>query len=201
MKPVLPAGLTLSIATDGRLLVDDDDMTLTGPSGANMFSWKTEPQQKNWRHGQACGSHTQPNCTWKEVPGGEIEVAHSWMPDDPAAMTELLAPGQAGTHTSGTDVYRYLPDDPNGTIITISTSEQYRDVPWAATRPATGVYADPSRPWPPPAHSGVPFNAGGSLLSLDQFAALVQKPGIVDIVQAVNGAVDKAGGVNISVWG
>ena len=47
----------------------------------------------------------------------------------------------------------------------------------------------------------MPFNAGGSLLSVDQFAALVQKPGIVDIVQRVNTAVDKAGGVNISVWG
>lgn len=122
-------------------------------------------------------------------------------PGDPAIQTELLAPGRAGTRTSGSDTYKYLPDDPNGTVITISTDEQYRDIPWAATRPTTGVYADASRPWPPPARSGVPFNAGGPLLSIDQFAALVQKPGIADIVRRVNTALDKAGGVNISIWG
>jgi hypothetical protein len=134
------------------------------------------------------------------VPGGEIEVTHSWGPGDPAAQTELLAPGEAGTRTTGSDDYRYLPDDPHGTIIIVSTGEQYRDVPWAATRPTTGVYADPSRPWPPPARSGIPFNAGGPLLSIDQFAALVQKPGIVDVMQRVNTALDQVGGVNISSW-
>lgn len=200
VKPVLPAGLTLSIATDDQLQ-PGDDLTLTGPSGANMFSWKTDSLPKNWRHGQACLSHTEPNCTWKEVPGGEIEITHSWLPGDAAAETELLAPGQAGTHTSGSDVYKYLPEDPNGTVIILSTGEQYRDIPWAATRPTTGVYADPSRPWPPPAHSGVPFNSGGPLLTVDQFAALIQKPGITDIVQTVNTALDKTGGVNISIWG
>jgi len=200
VKPVLPAGLTLSIATDDRLGFDDG-MTLTGSSGANMFGWRTEPLPKNWRHGQACSSHTQPKCTWKEVPGGEIEVTHSWLPGYIGGATYLLAPGQADTQTAGSDVYKYLPDDPNGTVVIVSTGEQYRDIPWAAERPTTGAFADPSRPWPPPARSGVPFNAGGPLLSVDQFAALAQKPGITDVIQTVNTAVDKVGGVNISIWG
>ena len=200
VKPILPPGLTLAIATDAEGL-PGDELTLTGPSGANRFSWTTEPQQKNWRHGQACGSHTEANCTWKEVPGGEVEVTHSGAPGMMPPSKELYAPGQAGIPTTGADVYKYLPDDPNGTVISISTAEQYRDIPWSATRPTTGPYADPSRPWPPPARSGEPFNPGGALLSIDQFAAIAQTPGIADVVRTVTTALEPLDGVSLQIWG
>lgn len=201
VKPILPPGFTLAIGSDAPD-TPGEHLTLTGPSGANLFSWATEPQQRNWHHGQACQNHTEQNCTWKDVPGGEIEITHSIggtvMPMD----TSLYAPGQADTRTTSGEIYKYLPDDPNGTVIELSTAEQLRDIPWAATRPTSGVYADPGRPWPPPARTGEPFNAGGPLLSVDQFAALVRAPGIADIVRTVNTAFDPLGGnVGFQVWG
>lgn len=197
-KPVLPPGLTLSIATDGKLS-PEDDMTLTGPSGANEFSWSAVPQVKNWQRGQVCSSPAEPDCTWKEVPGGVIQIRH--LSEFHIGDKDSLAPGQTDIQISGMDEYKYLPDDPNGTVITLSVGEQFRDIPWAATRPTTGPYADPSRPWPPPARTGEPFNPGGPLLTVDQFAALIQKPGITGIVQTVDTALDKSGAVTITAWG
>lgn len=189
VKPVLPPGLTLAIGDD-QGLPGGSTLVLTGPSGANEFSWTAEPQVNDWHHSQACQSHTAANCTTKEVPGGQIEVTHT---SDTAAKQgnpEAYAPGQADTPFTGGDVYRYLPDDPKGTIISISTGEQIRDIPWAATRPTTGVWAGTTTPWPPAARTGEAFNAGGSLLTVDQAAAMLQHPGIADIIGTVIAATD-----------
>lgn len=79
-------------------------------------------------------------------------------------------------------------------MIELSTGEQRQDIPWAAARPTTGQYADPSRPRPPPARTGEPFNAGGPLVSLDQFATMVRTPGIANVVRTVDAALDPLGG-------
>ena len=199
VKPVLPPGFTLAIAADGWG-TPGDSLTLTGPSGANQFSWTAGSQVPGWRPGQACASHTEANCTSKVVPGGVVEITHSSGNGVQSAGSGLYAPGQANVPYSGGDVYTYRPDDPNGTVITLSTGEQFRDIPWAATRPTSGPNSDPGRPWPPPARDGEPFNAGGALLSADQFAALVRTPGIADVVRTVNTALDPLGGVTLQMW-
>ena len=196
VKPILPSGLTLAIGTTAENM-PNSNLILTGPSGTNLFSWTTQPQDKNWHHGQACAAGAQPNCTSKDVPGGEIEITHTVNDLGKSGAADAFAPGTAATPTSGGDVYKFLPDDPNGTIIELATGEQYRDIPWAATRPTTGPYSDPHQTWPPPARNGEPFNPGGSLLTADQFATLVQAPGIADIVRTVNAAVDPVGNSSV----
>ncbi|NUR26423.1 MAG: hypothetical protein HOV83_11335 [Catenulispora sp.] len=199
VKPVLPAGLTLTIS-DEQGTWQHSPLTLSGPSGSNNFSWQTTSRPKTWRHGDACGGHTRANCVWKDVPGGEIEVTHTSgtygaMQDSPAFTS-----GKDSGPVSGGDVYTFYPDDPNGTVIELSTGEQFREIPWAATRPTSGPYADPSQPWPPSSRIGEPFNPGGALLSADQFAAMVQEPGIADVVEAVNKALDPLDGAALQVY-
>ncbi|NUP47947.1 MAG: hypothetical protein HOW97_11635 [Catenulispora sp.] len=187
-KRVLPAGITLALGTSDQQ-PSGADLVLTGPTGSNEFSWWTDPQQKNWRHGRACESHTRSDCTWKEVPGGEVEMTHaSNIPG--SGTTSTYTPGQADVPSFSGDTYTYLPDDPDGTVVTISTREQIRDLPWPTTRPSEGPYADPTMAWPPPARTGEAFNAAGPLLSVDQFVAVALTPGIADVVHAVNQAMD-----------
>ena len=200
VKPVLPPGLTLAIGED-QGLPGGSELSLTGPSGANEFSWTAEPQVKSWHHSQACQSHTEASCTTKDVPGGQIEVTHTSQTAAKQGYPAAYAPGQADTPISGADVYKYLPDDPKGTIISISTGEQIHDIPWAATRPTTGVWAETTTPWPPAARTGEAFDAGGSLLTVDQAAAMVRHPGIADIVRTVTAATDPLDGWSgLQVW-
>ncbi|GAA1991221.1 hypothetical protein GCM10009838_63330 [Catenulispora subtropica] len=200
VKPILPPGLTLAISNGSTGAAQRSELVLTGPSGANLFSWQARPQVKTWQHGFACERHTQENCTWKEVPGGEVQVVHTSGSMQALGGASHYADGQTSAVISGGDVYTYLPDDPNGTVIELSTGEQIRDIPWAATRPTDGTYADPSKAWPPPARTGEAFNAGGSLISLDQFAAMMRTPGIADVVKTVNRAVDPLSGDSIAIF-
>lgn len=83
----------------------------------------------------------------------------------------------------GVPSYEYLPDDPNGTVVSLTLRAQTEDIPWASTRPQNW----PDGAWPPPARDGEPFDAAGALLTPEQFVALAKSPGIVNTVTTVNG--------------
>jgi hypothetical protein len=179
-KGLLPSGLTLAIGADGPIPVGS--LKLSGPSGANAFQWRTQKQQPTWQHGWACARHTQTECKATDVPGGELAVTSpvgGGRQDDPT----WYLPGSDGNSVFVDVKYEYLPDDPNGTVVTVELRAQVKDIPWAASRPASY----PGGSWPPPARNGEAFNAGGALLTPEQFLTLAKSPDVVNTITTVNG--------------
>src|SRR5947207_931342 len=79
--------------------------------------------------------------------------------------------------------YQYLPDDRNGTVVSVHLRAQIKDVPWATSRPRGYQGGD----WPPPARTGEAFNAGGALLTPEEFLTLAENPDAASAVGTVNG--------------
>ncbi|MFD0638234.1 hypothetical protein ACFQ9X_48455 [Catenulispora yoronensis] len=143
-KPILPAGLSLAIGGDQR--TPGSYLRLSGPSGANEFSWTASPQVKTWRHGYACDGHTQGDCLWKEIPGGEIQITQTLSPSTPAPDVSLYATGQAAPRTSAkthTPTTRTTPTAPSSSSRCASSSATSPGPP-----PGPPPARTPTRAWP-----------------------------------------------------
>jgi hypothetical protein len=182
-KDLLPSGTTLSIDADNQLGMGD--LLLTGPSGTNTYNWQASRQLPTWLHGWACETHTQKNCTATDVPGGELAVTSPVtivVGDDQQAS--WYQPGTTKESAYVDVMYQYLPDDRNGTVVSVTLRAQIKDIPWASTQPKNWRG---SGTWPPAARTGEPFNAGGALLTPEQFMTLARSPDLMKTVTTVNG--------------
>jgi hypothetical protein len=172
LKPVLPSGLTVTIDTGSVV----GALILAGPSGTNSFQWTVTPKDPKQ---VACEYQAAKDCVQTKVPGGTVSVEDR--------KTGVQDPAVVDTPTDETTDYTYTPDAAGAPLVKLTLNEQFKDIQWATAVPTTGRWAGAKTRPSGSVHPGA-FNATGPLLTLEQFTALGQNPGIADIVATVNAA-------------
>ncbi|MFL6114553.1 MAG: hypothetical protein ACJ786_24850 [Catenulispora sp.] len=187
LQPLLPAGIRVEAMPADYGPGPSARFLLTGPVGTTTLDPSSNSVPTDPSRDRTIGCLQEGSCDVKPVPGGTVYSnvqKYTAIKLIGGLPQTVLRPGTESTVVVEHAYLTFIPADRTKPMFQIAEGTQIAPIQYVETPPA--AYAEQGNaPWPPDLNAGFKSasNSSGVLLSTDDFAALVAKPGLAKVEQ------------------